>query len=251
MKRCLLALAAGIASATPLTAAAQAPQSDWSLTGNVGLVSEYRYRGISQTNRKPALQGGFDVGHASGFYVGNWNSSISWLSDAGGGAVSSQVEMDFYAGYKGEVAGFGYDIGGLYYYYPGRYPGGFNDPDTGEIYGAVTFGPVTGKLSYSVTDLFGVVDSKGSWYADLTAAYPVGPATLSAHIGRQKVDGPSDDACSYTDWRIGVAADAVGLSWSLDYIDTNAKGDPGQCYRNAFNRDLGKATLVVGVKKTF
>jgi uncharacterized protein (TIGR02001 family) len=93
-------------------------------TANVSLVSDYRYRGISQTNLRPAIQGGFDYSHASGFYVGNWNSSISWLEDADS-SVSSPVEMDFYGGFRNTFKlsdlEFNYDVGVLEYYYPGGY----------------------------------------------------------------------------------------------------------------------------------
>src|SRR3546814_20380766 len=85
-----------------------------------------------QTGNKPAIQGGFDLKHASGFYIGNWNSSISWLSDADPD-VSSSVEMDFYAGYTRPIWGdLSMDVGVLHYYYPGSYPVGFTNPDTTE-----------------------------------------------------------------------------------------------------------------------
>ncbi|MCA3147972.1 MAG: hypothetical protein ING18_02665 [Burkholderiales bacterium] len=269
MRMNLIAIAVTACSvALPGAVQAQsAPKSDWTLTGNVSVVSDYRYRGISQTNRKPAIQGGFDLAHSSGFYVGNWNSSISWLSDAsafyvtesggsGAGNVSSNIEMDFYAGYKGEVTkGLGFDVGALYYYYPGSYPSDFNSPNTGEIYGALTYGPVTGKVSYAVTDLFGAPSSKGSYYLDLSAGFDIGSGfMLNAHVGHQRVDSASfrttKDA-SYTDWKLGISKDLAGLNFALDYIDTNAKGNAGQFYRNKFNKDLGKGTLVLTAKKTF
>src|SRR5690606_12238501 len=113
---------------------ASASQSDFTFSANVSLASQYRYRGLMQSNNKPAIQGGFDLKHASGFYVGNWNSSISWLSDADPD-VSSSVEMDFYAGYKRQIwEDLSVDVGVLRYYYPGSYPSGFTKPDTTEGY---------------------------------------------------------------------------------------------------------------------
>ena len=89
------------------------------------LASQYRYRGLMQTNNKPAIQGGFDLAHSSGLYLGNWNSSISWLGDSNS-AVSAPVEMDFYGGYKGELApSVPFDLGVMQYYYPGDYPSGY------------------------------------------------------------------------------------------------------------------------------
>jgi uncharacterized protein (TIGR02001 family) len=181
----------------------------------VTITNDYRYRGISQSNFKPAIQGGFDYAHESGFYIGNWNSSISWISDANGpkGAVggsttagtsvSAPVEMDFYAGFKKELigAGFASDIGVLQYYYPssGAYntgsPATFVNPNTTEIYLAqnFTFGALTGfvKFSYAVSTLFGNPNSQGSYYPDLTLNYDTGiwGLTLNGHVGYQYVAG--------------------------------------------------------------
>ncbi|HSQ72278.1 MAG TPA: TorF family putative porin, partial [Rubrivivax sp.] len=109
-----IGLVALLAMASLPAFAQSAPASDWTFSGNAGLYSDYRFRGISQTNKKPAFQGGFDVGHASGFYVGNWNSNID--SSFYGG---SNLEMDFYGGFRGAVDVFSYDVGVLYYAYPG------------------------------------------------------------------------------------------------------------------------------------
>ena len=92
----LLTLASlGAQAQTAAAPAAPEAKSDWTFTGNAGVFSDYRFRGISQTNKKPAFQGGFDIGHASGFYVGNWNSNVD--SSLYNGA---SLEMDFYGGYK-------------------------------------------------------------------------------------------------------------------------------------------------------
>src|SRR5690606_10460802 len=104
------------------------------LTANVTVASQYRYRGIIQTNNKPALQGGFDITHSSGFYLGNWNSTISWLDDTDPD-VSAPLEMDFYGGFRGNITpDVTFDVGVLQYYYPGDYPGGYTSPDTTEAY---------------------------------------------------------------------------------------------------------------------
>jgi len=110
-KKTTLALAISVlaggalAQTAPAPAPAPAPATS-PITANVTVVNDYRYRGMTQSNYKPAIQGGFDYAHESGFYIGNWNSSISWISDGyptgnGLGAPSSApVEMDFYAGFK-------------------------------------------------------------------------------------------------------------------------------------------------------
>src|SRR5262244_3990370 len=118
------ALAQTPAPATPAPAPEAKPEPDWTFTGNVGLFSQYVFRGLTQTNEKPAVQGGFDLGHKSGFYAGTWASNISWISDAYPPAAvqpppSASLEWDFYGGYKGSLPwDFGYDLGVLYYWYP-------------------------------------------------------------------------------------------------------------------------------------
>lgn len=103
-------------------AAPAAPASPF--TGNFTIASEYLYRGIAQTRGKPALQGGFDYAHPSGFYIGTWGSNISWINDAVAGA-SASLELDIYGGYKGTAGPLGYDVGVLTYNYPGTgKPGG-------------------------------------------------------------------------------------------------------------------------------
>jgi uncharacterized protein (TIGR02001 family) len=213
-KRAICAAAAGLLSGMAYTPAFAADEPEVSpVTANVTVVNDYRYRGISQSNFKPAIQGGFDYAHESGFYIGNWNSSISWISDAYGknggvsgknltlGSVSAPVEMDFYAGYKKELIGEGFasDFGVLQYYYPtSGIPANGNlstNPNTTELYVAqnFTFGPVTGfaKFSYAVSTLFGNVNSTGSYYPDLTVNYDTGVwgLALNGHVGYQYVAG--------------------------------------------------------------
>jgi uncharacterized protein (TIGR02001 family) len=230
--------------------------SPHTFTGNLSFVSEYRYRGISQTNAKPAVQGGFDYGHASGVYVGTWASNVSWLSDQGGG-VSNSLEVDVYGGYKGTLGDFGYDVGLLQYIYPGRYPAGFVKPDTLEAYVAGSWKMLTLKYSHSMSNTFGYADSKGSNYLDLTGNFELpGGFTLVAHWGRQTISasstaGRSRADCSYDDWKVGLTKEVMGMTVGLSYIDTNAKGGAGQCYRNTFGRDLGKGTALLSVTKTF
>lgn len=226
-------------------------------TGNFTLASEYIYRGIGQTNRKPALQGGLDYAHSSGLYIGTWGSNVSWLSDWGGG-VSSSIEVDVYGGYKGTFANdFSYDVGVLTYNYPGKYPSGFVDPDTTEIYGAFGWKWISAKYSHTVSkNIFGWYNfaddkkTRGSGYFEVNAAYDLGNGFgINGHVGRQKIKNLSD--ASYTDWKIGGTYDTGMGVVGLAYVDTNAKGDAGEPYANAFGKDLGKARLVATFTKTF
>lgn len=232
-------------------APAAAPTPPYTLTGNVMLASDYTFRGVSQTNRKPAIQGGFDFAHSSGVYLGTWLSNVSWLSDleaAGVGPVSNSLEWDFYGGYKGSFAGdFSYDVGLLQYYYPGNYPNNFVSPDTLEVYGALGWKTLTLKYSHAVSNLFGYTDSKNSYYVDLTGTYEL-PAgfNLVGHVGYQKIKNNND--FSYTDWKVGVTKELAGLTFGLAYVDTDADKN---LYTNAYGRKIADATAVLTIGKTF
>jgi uncharacterized protein (TIGR02001 family) len=252
MKKLIAAagVAALVSSVPSLSAAQAAGASPHSLTGNLTLVTEYRYRGISQTDFRPALQGGFDYAHSSGFYAGTWGSNISWLSDQGSSDGGSSLELDFYGGFKNTVGDFGYDVGVLYYYYPGKYDvwtaAGNPKPNTTELYIAGSWKMLTLKYSYALTDLFGVKDSDGSDYLDLSANFDLGAGfTLGAHVGHQKIKNSSN--FDYTDWKIGVSKDYAGFTWGLNYVDT----DTDAVWNNYRGKNLGKGTVVLSVGKTF
>lgn len=217
-------------------------------SANVAIATDYRYRGLMQTNGRPAIQGGFDYSHASGFYLGNWNSSISWLGDSNT-EVSAPIEMDFYAGYKGTLGtGWSYDLGVLQYFYPGDFPASYTRPYTTELYAGVGYGPVTLKTSYAPTNLFGFADSRHSWYVDLSANLPldIWGLTLNTHVGYQKVQVAN---ASYVDWKIGVTKDlGQGFAVALAYIGTNADK---AVYTNARGRYMGRGTAWASLTKTF
>ena len=239
------------------------------VTANVTLASDYRYRGITQGNFRPALQGGFDYAHESGVYLGNWNSSISWLSDGYGSnpAVSAPIEMDFYGGYKTEVAGVALDGGLLQYYYstknmPGsttvatcKTAGSRNacgvNPNTTEAYFAATYQFAMLKYSYALTDLFGIYDSKGASYIDLALNYDTGfeGITLNGHVGRQMISTKTDGVdYSYTDWKIGLTKDlGKGLNVAVAYIGTNAK----KAAYYVGTKNSGQGTGFISLTKTF
>jgi uncharacterized protein (TIGR02001 family) len=249
-------------AAEPAAAAAPGP-----FTANLTLTNDYRYRGISQSNFRPAIQGGFDYAHSSGFYIGNWNSSISWISDsasAAGNSASAPIEMDFYGGYKYEWSkGFTADVGILQYYYPTTNLSAFAvNPNTTEIYAAqnFTFNAVTGylKFSWAASTLFGTANSAGSNYTDLTVNVDTGfwGLALNAHVGYQYVAGKTvagdmsnSSLFSYTDWKLGVTKDfGSGFSGSMAYVGTNAKDGS---YVNPQLQNLGKGGFLISLTKTF
>jgi uncharacterized protein (TIGR02001 family) len=252
MNKTLLALAA-VTALTSLPIAAQAEDAS-PLSFNVGAVTDYRYRGITQTRFKPALQGGADYALPNGFYVGAWASTIKWIKDAGGDA---SVEIDVYGGYKTEIAkDVTLDVGLLQYIYPNAktaaWDAVYKDPNTLEVYGAVTFGPATAKLSYSLTNLFGNYDftnsksSKGSYYLDLSATFDVSGISITPHLGYQKVTNIAN--ASYADYSLTASKDISGVVVSAAIVGTDAKE---AFYVAPGGRFAGRSTLVLGVKKTF
>jgi len=221
-------------------AQSKAPEPDYTLSFNAGVVSDYRYRGIfSQTRLKPALQGGLDY-TSGGFYLGAWGSTIKWIKDGGGGA---DVELDIYGGVKGEIAkDLGYDIGVLTYQYPSN--GLKPSANTTEVYGAVTAGPVTAKYSHSTTNLFGFAKSKGSGYLDISATFDLGGFAVTPHIGRQTVK--NNGGFSYTDYSVAISKEISGITWSATLVDTSTSA-----YTGAGGKDLGKSSIVLGAKMAF
>jgi uncharacterized protein (TIGR02001 family) len=272
-KTALSAVAATLLSGLAVQSAFAADAPEVSpISANVTIVSDYRYRGLAQSNFLPAIQGGFDYAHDSGLYIGNWNSSISWVSD-GAYATSAPIEMDFYAGFKKDLIaeGFASDIGVLQYYYPtSGILSGKTDVNTFEIYGAqnFTFGPVSGfaKLSYATTPIFGWAGTAGSTYSDLTLNYDTGfmGLVINAHVGYQKYAGSgavtagvSNDSLSYTDYKLGVTKDlGGGLSIAAAYIATDAGKDSTGAYKyvgptQTGSKNLGGSTGIVSLTKAF
>lgn len=259
MKKKLLALTIAGTLASPLVAVAAdaAPASPHTFTGNLTLASEYLYRGIAQTAGKPALQGGFDYAHTSGFYAGLWGSNISWLENASVSGAS--LEIDVYGGYKGAIAGdLGFDLGVLTYNYPGSLTPGATKPDTTELYGALSWKWLTLKYSHSTTNLFGTANSKGSGYLELNAAYDLGDGWgINGHVGHQKVKNNTN--ASYTDWKVGVSKDLGFGVLGLAYSTTNAQDScsAGEFYCLAqrpagpLDYEAGKGRLLVTFGKTF
>jgi uncharacterized protein (TIGR02001 family) len=241
----LLFIVSGAVSAI----ATGAPASSWS--GSVAVVNDYLFRGLSQTNRKPALQPGIEYDHASGWYAGAWASNISWLSDtsSSGAPLSSSLEMDFYTGFRGSFAtDWSYDVGLYEYYYPGNYPAGFTRPYTTEGYVSLGWKGLSLKYSHAFTNLFGFPDSKNSDYVDLSWNYQFSPSwTVNTHVGHQDV--ANTPGFAYYDWKLGLSKSFDGgYAVSLGYYDTNArKGN----YTNAYGHFVGRATGILTLSKSF
>ena len=245
----VLALLATSSAAFAQTApAAAAPE----VTYNIGVVSQYRYRGQAQSDGDAALQGGVDYANANGFYAGVWGSTIKWIEKTAGQSFKGGTEIDIYGGYKFEAAGLGFDVGALRYQYLNNTYGtggaGFANANTNEVYGAATYGVATLKYSYSLSDLFGNDNSKGSTYVDLSATYDLGSGfSLVPHVGRQAIKNYA--SYSYTDYSLPLNKDlGDGLSASVSAITIS--GGEGVAASATGYKPL-KDAVVVGVKYSF
>jgi uncharacterized protein (TIGR02001 family) len=278
MRKSVLSLALATGVAVPTIVAAQTPAAappPPPVTGNITIVSDYRFRGISQTYLGPAIQGGVDYAHASGLYLGNWNSNVTSFMYPGG----SGIEMDFYGGWKKSFGDFGLDIGSIYYYYPNAEfnvntgsAGGSSKLDNWEIYIGGSWKWISAKLNYALDNYFGLDnvqgsegfivnkatgvpigahgDSKGTYYLDITATYPLNEKlSVIGHFGSLKVKNYSD--LDYDDWKLGATYDLNGWVFGAAYVDTNAKGDFYYTFGSKGNKENGKSTVVLSVSKSF
>ncbi|MGH8764746.1 MAG: TorF family putative porin, partial [Burkholderiales bacterium] len=246
MRKTVLATALVAATALPGLASAQAASP---VTGNLSIVTDYRFRGISQTFAQPAIQGGIDYTHSSGFYLGNWDSNVSGLFYTDG-----SLEMDFYGGYRFNAGPLGMDVGLLQYYYPNAKITGGTKYDTLEAYVAASWKWLTAKYSITTGDFFGAnnttstsctgSDSKGSGYFDLSASYEIAPKlTLVGHYGNQSIKDCKP--LEYSDYKVGINYDMNGWVLGAAYIDTDADSSLYTLTDGSGKmKDIGKSTVV-------
>jgi uncharacterized protein (TIGR02001 family) len=189
-----------------LLATASAAHAEFS--GTVTAVSDYNWRGVTQTSQDPALQGSLDYSMENGFYVGTWASNVDF-----GDCCDESVEVDLYAGFSGGET-VTWDVGFVYYWYPGA-----DDLDFPEVYASVGYEWLEAKLSYT-SDFANYSDQ--AWYLEGNAAYEL-PANfgLEAHIGYSTGDGieaayGQDD---YFDWSVGVTYAFKNFGLGLKYVD--------------------------------
>jgi uncharacterized protein (TIGR02001 family) len=277
MRKSLITTAVLGALAAPsfVFAADAAPASDFTASYNVGLFSQYIFRGLTQTNNKPALQGGFDVSHKSGLYIGGWSSNVSWLRDNGSSSLyntGGSLEIDLYGGFKTELGktGLGIDLGALQYYYPGAHNTNLPKANTTELYGALTYGWLQAKLSGVVSnDAWGFGkkygdgtvtngDERGAYYAELNANVPLADSGITAllHVGRQEfkdaryaAGGPD---ASYTDWKVGLTKGFDGgVNIGAFYTDTNISAANAASNWTYAGKNIGDSTGTAFIQKTF
>jgi uncharacterized protein (TIGR02001 family) len=237
MKKLLVVLA--------LMATASVAQAQ--VSGNAGLVSDYRFRGISQSQNALALQGGANYTHGSGVYVGNQNSTVSnrVYNDSTG------LEMDVYGGYKMEVAkGLKLDVGSYNYVYSQAGNKFGSNANTNELYVGVESGAFAVKYSRAISDYFGLANSKGTQYLQADANVPVTKLiTANAHIGRTLVHNYSNR--DYTDVKLGGTVNVQGFLVGAHYYTNLKKGAQVEALNTVDGQQLFKNTVVVSVSHAF
>lgn len=242
----LVAAVPAFADDAPAPATSDAPAPPPSpLTFNVGVVSDYLFRGVTQTHGDPALQGGADYAFSNGFYMGTWLSTISWVKDWLG---KGSVEWDLYGGYRGTFAtDWSYDVGVISYLYPGHgniNPGNLANPNTTEVRAQIGYKWLSMKYSRAISPYFigwyGVDSSgaftektRGSNYLEVNATYDLGDGWgLTGHAGHQKVQNFS--AADYSDYNVGVTKDVgfgvVGLLYSATTADGSCASAQPYCW---------------------
>ena len=237
MKKILAIVAMALITAT----AAQAQ-----ITGNLGLTSDYRFRGVSQTQNAPAVQGGIDYNHVSGLYIGNWNSSVSSQLYTNGAGV----ESDVYAGFRKQVFGnFVVVVGSYNYFYPRAGTNG--SFDTNEVFAGIGYKElVSVKYSHALSDYFGTANSKNSFYVQADAAIPLARnLQLVAHIGHTNVANSS--SLDYTDYNVGLGYDLKGWNLAAKYYINDNKTSTFMTANTINGQKLYNDAVVVSVAKSF
>lgn len=207
------------------------------IAGNVTLATDYRFRGISQLKGdiSPAIQGGFDLEFAEGFYVGTWGSNVNFS----GGAI----ELDYYGGYGGKINDeLSYDIGMIYYDYPRD---GSNDYAYYEFAGSLSWKWLKVGLNYS-PDYFAETDD--FYYPYVDASFDYDRWSFSGHFGYNsfKEDDFLGNDDYYYDYSVGVTTDEWGVTWGLSVVGTNLDDD-SDCFGD---EDLCSVTLVGSISKS-
>ena len=216
------------------------------LSGNVSLTSDYRYRGISQTQNSRAIQGGFDYS-LKGFYVGNWNSSVSSdLYKNGAG-----IESDVFGGYKLEVVkGVTVDVGSYNYFYQRAVTDANKKYDTNELFAGLTAGPIGVKYNRTISNYFGIANSVGSQYYQAEANVPVYAGLVAnGHVGRTKVNG--NDTFNYTDYKVGATYGFKGYDIGAHYYTNKSFGSGVVAANTIDGQHLYKNAVVLSASKSF
>jgi uncharacterized protein (TIGR02001 family) len=216
----------------------------WSTSANTALTTDYKFRGISQSDESAALQGGFDLNHESGFYVGAWASSVDF--DTNGPCCDGSLELDYYLGYGSGIGDteFSYDVGVMAYTYPGD---NGQDGDYNEIYGSIAWRDLTVGAVYS-DDYYAETDEFTYLYAKYSYGLPW-ELSLDLHVGYNMLeeDGGflATDEDAYTDYSVSVSRDFMGLNFAVAYVGTDLDDE------DVFDTDWGDGAFIGTLSASF
>ncbi len=233
------AIATGLVAGFTVPAA----QAEMEIAGNVALTSDYRFRGISQSDESIAVQGGFDLGWDNGIYIGTWGSSVDF--DTNGEGFDGSLELDYYIGWASDIGdtGVSIDVGYLYYDYPGDDD---VEGDYQELYASVGFWDVTLGMAYS-DDYYGETDTFFYYYADYSFGFAEN-FSLDFHIGYNDLEKNggflSSDEDSYIDYSVGITASYWAVDWTLAYVGTDLDEE------DVFDTEWGDDTIVFTISKS-
>ena len=217
----LAAVLVAMVAATP--AAAQRTVGPFTITGRVGATTDYRFRGISQTNGDPALQASATIDHSSGIYVGGF---VSTLSDD---MRPGEIELSGYVGYTREILpATDIDVGVQLYGYPNN--GSLTNASYLEPYAALrhTLGPVTAEVGAAYTpEQEALADNDSLYvYGDISSGLVVLPITVTARVGYTSGPARFTGINDYFDWRIGAEYKRGPATFALEYVDTDVPSAP-------------------------
>ncbi|WEK47833.1 MAG: TorF family putative porin [Candidatus Andeanibacterium colombiense] len=262
--RILIAASAALLSATPAFAQDE-PAKEFEISGSAAVVSDYRFRGVSQTDKEMAVQAGVSVTHKSGLYAGVWGSNLAGWGTFGG----SNMELDLYGGYAMELGGAKLDVGLTWY----MYPGGADKTDFAEPYVKVsgTLGPVNllagvayapkqealGQWYYTGADAFaGIYNDPGDkednlyLWTDASIGVPGTPLTLKGHLGHSDGNpglGPNATSVAptgkYWDWSVGADAAVGPLTLGISYVDTSISASDAAYLQPGFASSKNGSTI--------
>ena len=213
------------------------------ISANVTLTSDYRFRGISQSDESIAIQGGFDAEFGAGFYVGTWGSTVDF--DTNGEGYDGSLELDYYAGWASDLgdSGLGIDVGFLYYDYPG------DDDEEGdywEVYGSMSWNDLAVGVHYS-DDYYAETGEFWYVYADygFTLFADIG---LGLHVGYNMLDEApgflSSNEDTYFDYSVSLSKEWAGVEWALAWVGTDLDDD------DVFGTDWADDTVVFSISKS-
>ena len=276
MRFSIILPAAILAATTAMPAFAQdtAPPEPITISGSATVASDYRFRGVSQTDKNVAVQGGITIAHDSGLYIGTWGSNLAGWGTFGG----ANLELDLIAGYKKTFGTATVDAGVTWY----TYPGGFDETDVVEFYGKLsgTAGPATltagvfyapkqTSLSYATASATPLIAGDGRredniyLSGDAAAGVPNTPVTLKAHIGYSDGNpglGPNGTSMAptgnYWDWSLGTDFTYKNLTLGVAYIDTDLSNADVAYLQPNFSKTtngspIGASTVVVSLTAAF